>query len=209
MRFSLSNDKYQVIKMPANNEKYMCLKPYLGRSEKGVYFGTIHDCRLQVWILSESCGQMEWVLKHQNNLRLISKQVESVFHKYGPWIVEEDNIDVHDNAGNYLGSLSEDNLEWDSDNDDFLATTEGGFEMYDGIYFQILGFHPYKEVVFLTALYETVAYHLNSSRIQCLGNLRPKCYYRNHSNGIYDSFVYTPCMIGELNGGRFGTNSED
>ena len=185
----------------------MCLKPYLGISEKGVYFGTIHDCRLQVWILSESCGQMEWVLKHQNNLRLISKQLASVLYKYGPWIVEEeDNIDVHDNTGNYLGNLSEDNLEWDSDNDDFLAT-EGGFEMYYGKPFEILGFHPYKEVVFLTQRFGTVAYHLNSSRIQYLGNLRPEYYYPDHSN--YKSFVYTPCMIGELNGGRFGTHSED
>lgn len=38
-RFSLSNDKYQVIKTPANNEDKFA-KPYLGRSEKGITIGS-------------------------------------------------------------------------------------------------------------------------------------------------------------------------
>jgi hypothetical protein len=36
------------------------------------------------------------------------------------------------------------------------------------------------------------AYHLDSSRIQHLGHSYPKCYSTIHSNGIYETFVYTP-----------------
>ncbi|XP_062225006.1 uncharacterized protein LOC133923758 [Phragmites australis] len=63
--------------------------------------------------------------------------------------------------------------------------------------FQILGFHPYKEVVFLDQWLRVVAYHLSSSKVQYLGNSRPKSYYHNHTNGMYESFLYTPCMIGD------------
>jgi hypothetical protein len=62
-----------------------------------------------------------------------------------------------------------------------------------------LGFHPYKEVVFLAlSTFGGVAYHLKSSKIQYLGDLRPKDYYQAHSNGLYEAFPYTPCLLGEL-----------
>uniref|UniRef100_A0A0E0J4L3 Uncharacterized protein n=1 Tax=Oryza nivara TaxID=4536 RepID=A0A0E0J4L3_ORYNI len=47
----------------------------------------------------------------------------------------------------------------------------------------------------LGALYvrcRVFAYHLDSSRIQHLGHSYPKCYSTIHSNGIYETFVYTP-----------------
>ena len=90
-------------------------------------------------------------------------------------------------------------VEWDSDNDDIVSVTAGGEENYYRIDFnEILGFHPYKKVVFLAWSFDVVAYHLNTLKVQYLGNSRPHCYDRDHSNGIYESFVYTPCMIGEL-----------
>ena len=71
------------------------------------------------------------------------------------------------------------------------------FRSGGSIYF--LGFHPYKEVVFLrlTKLVG-VAYHLKSSKVQYLGDMRPKDYDNSPTNGIYEAFSYTPCMIGEL-----------
>jgi hypothetical protein len=87
--------------------------------------------------------------------------------------------------------------EWNSDNDNFL-----NIEDYDTGYtsnFTFLGFHPYKEVVFLElAPLVGVAYHLESSKVQYLGTMRPKNYNKSPSNGIYEVFPYTPCMIGEL-----------
>ena len=90
-------------------------------------------------------------------------------------------------------------VEWDSDNDDIVSVTAGGEENYYRIDFnEILGFHPYKKVVFLVESFRVMAYHMNTTKAQYLGYSRPRCYYRNHSNGIHESFVYTPCMIGEL-----------
>uniref|UniRef100_M8C4U0 Uncharacterized protein n=1 Tax=Aegilops tauschii TaxID=37682 RepID=M8C4U0_AEGTA len=63
------------------------------------------------------------------------------------------------------------------------------------------GFHPYKEVVYLTDLFGVVAYHLKNSKVQYLGNSRAESYDRSYTDGIYESFVYSPCMVGELNEG--------
>ncbi|CAN6227376.1 unnamed protein product [Urochloa humidicola] len=188
MRLSLSNDKYQVIKTPVNIDHG---KVYLGKSTHGVCFGIIHESQLRVWILIESCGQMEWVSKYQHNLRKLAS-LPNVNGKLmgGPWVVEEDNIDESEERG-----------EWDYDNDDlFTVEVEDKNEIEDEDYsqdnFYILEFHPYKEVVFLFQQFEVLAYHLDSSKIQYMGNCRPKCYRANH--GIYESFLYTPCVVGEL-----------
>lgn len=78
-----------------------------------------------------------------------------------------------------------------------LNIKDGCRNIDDDFYF--LGFHSYKEVVFLELpWFEEVAYHLNSSKVQYRGKLRPKDYVIRPTNGIYESFPYTPCMIGEL-----------
>jgi hypothetical protein len=85
---------------------------------------------------------------------------------------------------------------WNTDDENFL-----NIEHYDTCCSSItfLGFHPYKEVVFLgLASLVAVAYHLKSSKVQYLGKMRPKKYARSPTNGIYESYLYTPCMIGEL-----------
>ncbi|RCV32581.1 hypothetical protein SETIT_7G014400v2 [Setaria italica] len=165
---------------------------YLGKSMHGVCFGVIDEFQLQVWILIESCGQMEWVSKYQDNLRRLAS-LSNVNGKLsaGTWVIQEDNIDEPDIFDNIITSRKE-SCEWDSDNDD-LFTVEEVYPNtpYDNFY--ILGFHPYKEVVFVVKQFEVLAYRLDSSKIHYVGNCRPKCY-----RGIYESFLYTPCMIGEL-----------
>lgn len=49
----------------------------------------------------------------------------------------------------------------------------------------------------------SVAYHLDSSKVQYLGNSHPRCYFR----GTYEGFPYTPCRIGVLNGESTGQSS--
>ena len=69
---------------------------------------------------------------------------------------------------------------------------------------EILGFHPYKEILFLSRS-ETFklkamafAYHLNSFKVESLGSIYPKDYdsfdsgLTNESQEI-KSFPYTPC----------------
>ncbi|CAL4990392.1 unnamed protein product [Urochloa decumbens] len=86
----------------------------------------------------------------------------------------------------------EDNRDWNSDDDSITDIDEEE----DNFYFQsdvdFLGFHPYREVIFLGLGNSAVAYHLNSTKAQYLGDLNPRCYNR----GLIDSFVYTPCLIG-------------
>uniref|UniRef100_A0A0D3GIQ2 F-box domain-containing protein n=1 Tax=Oryza barthii TaxID=65489 RepID=A0A0D3GIQ2_9ORYZ len=120
--FSLSNDKYQVISTPKIIGSSNFEKPYLGKSKMGVSFGFIQDLQLSIWIIKESAGQMEWILNYQHDLRAVASQVHSIDfwgdQINGPWILEEDNADMHVNTE----TLSDKDLEWDSDNDDFLAT---------------------------------------------------------------------------------------
>uniref|UniRef100_A0A0E0KHE9 F-box domain-containing protein n=1 Tax=Oryza punctata TaxID=4537 RepID=A0A0E0KHE9_ORYPU len=88
-------------------------------------------------------------------------------------------------------------FEWDSDNDSILDIENMNDERCD-TFFSILGFHPYKEVIFLNRHMDRgLAYHFNSSKIQYLGKTFPKC-YQSEVHEMYASFVYTPCWIGEL-----------
>lgn len=66
---SLLNNTLKVIKPPIEFQGERCrLEFQLGKSEKRVYFGLVHDYELKVWLLDESCCQMEWVLKHEADL---------------------------------------------------------------------------------------------------------------------------------------------
>jgi hypothetical protein len=47
---------------------------------------------------------------------------------------------------------------------------------------RFLGFHPYKEVIFLRNVriyYSAVALHLNGTKVRYLGGLHPGCYQRD------------------------------
>ncbi|RCV34244.1 hypothetical protein SETIT_7G145700v2 [Setaria italica] len=172
------------------------VKPCLGRSGKDVCFGIVDGAQLRVWILRESCEKMVWNLRYQGNLSFYIHYLGSLYDNNnspirGPWIVEEDN-----------------GFEWDSDDDDVVSVDSIGEEeeVFWGDFSHILGFHPYKEVAFLAEPLGAVAYHMNTSKAQYLGNSRPDCYFHNSSNGIYESFVYTPCTIGELQEGNVDQN---
>ncbi|XP_037488622.1 uncharacterized protein LOC119367113 [Triticum dicoccoides] len=111
MRICLSNDnKYQVIKPPMDREPDDYQKLHLGRSEKGVYLATstFKTSRLIVWVLEESCGHANWVLKHNNCLTPIQDDLRPVL---GPWVLQDINFNE------YLKECKErnphsDDLEW-------------------------------------------------------------------------------------------------
>ncbi|KAL6650279.1 hypothetical protein ACP70R_009204 [Stipagrostis hirtigluma subsp. patula] len=271
-RLSLSKGKYQVTKSPAKIESVYA-KPYLGRSKGEVLFGLARECKLRVWILNESDGQMEWILKYQDDLARYVQHVEKCGRQTdAPWVLddvlmaaktpslsqesseghlEDDDVsstvtdasvetqsdseesfesdsDDEDSSSSgadaaaetqpeqsfesdsdddgfssgadaVLDTQSEQSFECDSDDDDVSSTT-GGAEEYYMANFDILGFHPYEGVVFLDEHWRTVAYDLNSTKIQYMGYSRPRNYYLGHSNGLYESFVYTQCMIDDLHG---------
>jgi hypothetical protein len=193
-RFSLSDGKYRVIKTPMDFDDYNHGRPYIGKSEKGVYFATIHDkYQLLVWTLVESSERVDWKFKHRIDLKpCINTGLPSFPNLEGigkTWILDDDNV-----GDGTARRLVMENLDWDSD-DDNVVSLEDASEGFCS-YVNFLGFHPYKEVVFLGfASYRevVVAYHLNSSKFQYLGGLQPDL-----SLGIHESFPYTPCMTGHL-----------
>lgn len=90
----------------------------------------------------------------------------------------------------------EENFKRSSDNEDALKNENIVKKYYLGD-IEIIGFHPHKEIIFLSDSVETgYAYHLKSSKIQVLGNLHPTRYRSivlpNEHN---ESFPYTPCWM--------------
>ncbi|CAN6381993.1 unnamed protein product [Urochloa humidicola] len=185
-RLSLTDRKYQVIESPIDRTDNK-VRSFLGRSKEGIYFAAIRQCRLRVWTLYEWHGQREWVLKYDRVLKprdwSVALASYQQIHGEGPWIWD----DVYDSA------MEENAIDWSSDDDNIIPTcnrkknTEHGGGEYPG--YIVLGFNPYKEAIFLASNIVVVAYHLNTSKVQLLGILKPS----THEFGMYDSFVYTPC----------------
>lgn len=202
-----------------------------------MYFASLHDGRLLVWILDESCGQVKWKLTHKKCLKSSLKSILASDHPmHGPWILEEINYNLflssHFPKDNKK-AIVEKEFEWNSDNDDVhykdvvedcyledkkKSMVEGNVEVnsnsdnaldngfwvkerYEGT--EILGFHPYKEIVFLSITAEIgLAYHLNSSKMEVLGKIYPRDYTdfkeSHDSETIISSFAYTPCWMEEF-----------
>uniref|UniRef100_A0A0E0GQT4 F-box domain-containing protein n=1 Tax=Oryza nivara TaxID=4536 RepID=A0A0E0GQT4_ORYNI len=227
MIISLTNNKYQVLKLPMNTEVCQYKNHFLGRSMRGVHYALIdNEHRLRVWFLNELYGQMTWELKHDNDLSFLLRCQEICIQNDGPWTLHYHNYfgypSQNDNyyeaykkhivrkycykydSASYKNDCEDikkdvvvrvNKFEWDSDNDDILDTgnsNEGGCHGY----FSILGFHPYKEVIFLNQNKERgLAYHFNSSKVQNLGSTFPKPYDDLYTQGMCGSFIYTPCWI--------------
>ncbi|TVT97602.1 hypothetical protein EJB05_57141, partial [Eragrostis curvula] len=188
-RMSLSDATYRVIKSPINRtECYNNVKSFLGRSEKGVHFAAIYMRQLRVWILNEALDRTEWILKHDRVLKpddwweLVHRGSYHQIKLDGPWVLDENEK-----------RKTRDDFEWCSDDNDVIQTGDWNRNTNEGYMypdtFHVLGFYPYKDVIFLTTLSLAVAYHLNSSKVQFLGILKPS----DHNYGVTDSFVYTPC----------------
>ena len=138
------------------------------------------------------------MLKHDNNLDdmlssgMYDRQIK------GPWIMEDINYSLYGSTSPAdMEEAEEDTFEWNSDNENTLDTSLR-VRKHNGI--SILGFHPYKELVFLNeCVNRGLAYHLNSSKIEDLGSIYPY-HYVSMGSFIKDSFPYTPCWIGKLPG---------
>ncbi|XP_044452691.1 uncharacterized protein [Triticum aestivum] len=233
LRMSLSNNKYCLIEPPMGMGLSVHPNRYLERSEQGVYFAAVDKYRLRVWVLSESSGQIEWVFKHDNDLEHAVSHHRGQFH--GPWVLKDVNYNSfcsHLPGYKKKGTVG-DNFEWNSDSDDDEVKTEGcylaenkkgkntwklidtnpveDFQMEDEVSYVynpdiiILGFHPYREIVFLTSgsREKEVAYHLSTSKVEGIGNICPTNYtqfngFSNQPPIIGYSFTYTPCWLEEL-----------
>jgi hypothetical protein len=218
-RISSSNNKFQVIEPPVGLGGDLSLgynsQLYLGRSENGVYFASLVDRWLRVWVLDESSGHMKWVSKHDNNLEPVLPRRASNQHVRGPWILQDINYCSGATLRYHLADDNEESLsrhkfkwnstpadekfEWNSNGDDALEDKDMTNVCGPG-YLNILGFHPYKEIIFVSESMKIgLAYHLNTSKFQVLGNLYPTRYHDSvnlpDEMEIIASFPYTPCLI--------------
>lgn len=189
----MSTGKYKVIKPPVavGSEEMGWMDFYLGKSVKGVYCA-LHSSHFLIYILDESIGKMEWIFKHSCNI-----QPCQITDGPGPWTLQDINNQVgneYEDGNNE--AMVEGKFEWDSDNDNVIDTKSMG-KYHSRGYIDFLGFHPYKEVVFLSdTLRRGLAYHLNSSKVQDLGNLHPTNYGTEVGIQpfIRGAFPYTPWM---------------
>ncbi|CAM0946644.1 unnamed protein product [Alopecurus aequalis] len=194
MRVSLSNCTYQPIKLPILVDIRQYPTVLLGKSEKGVYFAALdRQCRLRVWILNES--SCEWLPKHDNSLHHMPPCQNHEPQTCGSWIMAHVNYNFNQASNPIYNKEAsvQDKLEWNSDNEDVFETRIGA---HTNEHITILGFHPYKEVIFLSEYSQRgFAYHLDQSKLEDLGSMRPKgfefCYIKN----IDQSFPYTPCRF--------------
>ena len=168
----MSDDTYQVIRLPNSiiktSEYY---HPHLGKSKNGVHFVVVDDQdRLQVWFLDETGGETEWVLKHGANLQALKLPTDTD----RPWILQDGNY----HEGSDREPVLEKELDWDSDDDSAIDVEERD-KKYPFSWIQVLGFHPYREIIFLLFCSPTVvAYYFNCSKVQDLGELRIKHNYQ-------------------------------
>jgi hypothetical protein len=185
----------------------------IARSEKGLYFVALDaswrddKCWLRVWILNESCGQTEWMLKHDKDLKHMLPH--QFFCRRVKWMLEDINYNLF-RASSFPEDKKEttqEKFEWNSDEvvEDKDMVDHGYLEDKKAVVndIELLGFHPYKEIVFLSESQHTcLAYDLNGSKIEELGNIYPKEYtyfklLANEHEWI-KSFPYTPCWIQEF-----------
>ncbi|CAN6307062.1 unnamed protein product [Urochloa humidicola] len=199
-RFLLKLGKYRVIKTPEDIEQKYA-QCYLGKSIGGVCFAILCGHQLRIWNLNdELTDKTEWTLKHRVDFNrstlwaaVRSSKRDSVTR--GPWMLRgsETYSDNGKDCNNEI--LSEEQFHWDSSDDCVVDYEDGDNDKdheFENIFF--LGFHPYREVVFLMVSFVTVAYHLSTSKIQWLGKSLPRD-YSTRSKNVKESFPYTPCMI--------------
>jgi hypothetical protein len=155
------------------------------------------------------------VPKHDNNLEPLLPRRARDKQVRGPWILQDINYCSGAAINHHLVDGTEESLsrkkfkrnstppgdefEWNSDGDDALEDKDLTNVGYAG-YLDILGFHPYKKIVFFSESLEIgLAYHLNTSKFQVLGNLYPTKYGNfvdlPEEKEIIASFPYTPCLI--------------
>ncbi|KAM0850138.1 hypothetical protein ACQ4PT_053277 [Festuca glaucescens] len=206
LRINLSKEKYQIIKLPEGGKGSLFR---IGKSKKGIYCVLDIDgrCSFQVWFLSESCGQIEWVLHNEINFESSKIKYHCKHIANGPWISQSPdqeelllkndfNLKLVDE---YNEARAKDGFGWDSDDEYVVSTLDWPKNRISGVnalFFSCLGFHPYKEIVLFhdDRSDATMAYELNSSKVRYLGIMELP------QSDLEISFAYTPCWTMDLPG---------
>uniref|UniRef100_M8CAG0 F-box associated domain-containing protein n=1 Tax=Aegilops tauschii TaxID=37682 RepID=M8CAG0_AEGTA len=161
---------------------------YLGKSEEGVYYTTIYQCQIQVWVLLEaSCPMPEWVLKHHSNL------VPCIQRHYHRQYYEGEKANKPCIRGDceweFIGGSVHDSEEQEG------KAREGQRYYYIYTHIDLLGYHPFKDIAVLGInSCDGFAYYLDTCELRYLGSIMsPTRCRRSQEATIQESFIYTPC----------------
>ena len=221
-RLSLEKKPYQVIMdggvlifpEPPTDEDVTIRKPfvYLGKSEHGVYYTTIYQCQLQVWLLHEASeSRPEWVLKHHSHLG------PSLLRHYPLRNHERDNTNVNNHGNERPGDqgdcgwvfngASVDDSEEERKGD---GLSQGERDNIINMRIHFLRYHPNKEIAFLCINdFDGFAYYLDNSKLRYLGSLFPTGCRDSEVAVAHESFIYTPCEDDLLPEYSYSDDSED
>nr|CAB3498828.1 unnamed protein product [Digitaria exilis] len=183
MRISLASDKYHVIKPPMGVEVKGYPHIYLEKSANGVCCASIkRRCRVQIWNLTETDCKTEWVLKNDKDIGkcLLKHKLEHPKPRAnrdpkirGPWTLQDINYYDYDESDedDNMEALVDEELEWrsqaSSDGKSAWSTDDACVNgEYCNGYMNILGFHPFEEIIFLDSTEHPIRPpHLFAARI--------------------------------------------
>lgn len=177
--------------MPSAYGYSMDSKPrvYLGKSEEGVYYTTIYQCQLQVWVLleaSKSCPMPKWVLKHNSHL------APCILRHYNRQYCEGEKTNMSCIRGDCEWEFIDGSVH-DSEEQEGKVR-EGQRNYYDDRHIELLGYHPYKDIAFLGINNsDGFAYYLGTFQLRYLGSMSPTRCRSSLVPTIQESFIYTPC----------------
>lgn len=151
-------------------------------------------------MLDESCGRMDWLLKHNCDFMYVLRQW-CCQQASGPWVLQDVNYSFYRDVfpNNYIQKAPmEEKDGWDSDSDDVLGNDGDRGERHACGVFSIIGSHPFKEVIFFSQSEKRgLAYHWNTFKVQDLGDMYPTGYdyFAEMYPSIHVAFPYTPCWM--------------
>ncbi|VAH69614.1 unnamed protein product [Triticum turgidum subsp. durum] len=212
-----SKETYDMLQLPGEPCGPKSLYSLPGNSvlasyERGVHYVVTNNSELRVWMLTElTNGQLGWALAHDAGLNLHGHMIRTLkIQSNMIWRI------VGSNGGPV--SLSDDDAEddwatphdseypWDSDEDNFIDMV-GGADHHESVeqdaYCTIMGFHPHKNALILDLNGAVVVYHLDTSRMQYLGDADELD--KDNSQAaccVEDSFIYRPCYKDMLPTGK-------
>ncbi|MBC2899770.1 hypothetical protein CFC21_112594 [Triticum aestivum] len=212
-----SKGTYDMVQLPgepcsARSVLSLPQKSVIASYERGVHYVATNISQLRVWMLTElTDGQLGWTLSHDTNLNLHGDMIRTlkiqpkltwriVGSRGGPVsLTDEDAED--DWAISYDSEHS-----WNSDEDNFIDMVGGANHdqsVERGAYCSIMGFHPHKNALVLILNSAVVVYHLDTSRMQYLGDADELD--KDHTLAtccVDDSFIYRPCYKDMLPTGK-------
>uniref|UniRef100_M8C073 Uncharacterized protein n=1 Tax=Aegilops tauschii TaxID=37682 RepID=M8C073_AEGTA len=140
----------------------------------------------------------EWVLKGEYNLKRLQTSYQ---HAHGPWVLEDINYGLFSSQLPLVKKKAavEEKAEWNSDDDSVDDNVDVVQECNHAC--DILGFHPFKEIMFMSSFTKETwvatvhTFHLNSSSVECIGNMSRAKYdvfeLMTRSDQEYKYFPYT------------------